>query len=440
MLARFQKYITEQLLFTGSQKILLAVSGGVDSMVLWHLFEAAGFHYGVAHCNFQLRAEESDGDEQLVKETANQYGVQLHKINFDTQKVANERGISIEMAARDLRYSWFADLSVQHNYDAIAVAHHTDDVLETFFLNLSRSTGIRGLSGIQPKNGNVVRPLLFSNRDEIVAYAQQHEVNYRNDSSNNQLIYQRNKVRHQVLPLLEQLNPSFRKNMLRSIANLNEVEAIFQSKIEDEKNSAVIKSSSQVTIKINRLKLLPNNSTYLYEWIKRYGFNSTVTNEIIRSLDAPSGKKFFSETHQLIKDRDELIIVPLEKESANRFYIEKETEEINQPVRLKFELKNIDDFQLIRDKNIACIDADLIEYPLMLSKWKKGQYFQPLGMSGFKKISDFFIDQKFSLNKKENTWILGFGKQVVWIVGQRLDNRFKVTENTKDVLLISILK
>jgi tRNA(Ile)-lysidine synthase len=440
MLARFQKYIAEQQLFTGSQKILLAVSGGVDSMVLWHLFEEAGLHYGIAHCNFQLRGDESDADEQLVTSTANKYGVQLHQVKFNTKKVANERGISIEMAARDLRYSWFADLTVEHNYDVIAVAHHTDDVLETFFLNLSRSTGIRGLSGIQPKNGNVVRPLLFSNREEIEAYAQLHQVSYRNDSSNNELIYQRNKVRHQVLPLLEELNPAFRKNMLRSISNLHEIEAIFQSKIEDEKQKIVAKKNNQVTIKIDRLKSLPNNNTYLYEWIKRYGFNSTVINEIIKSLDASSGKRFYSETHQLIKDREELIIVPLEKEQTNKFYIEKGITQIDSPINLQFEIKPIDEFQLIRNKYVACIDADLIEYPLMLSKWQQGQYFQPLGMTGFKKISDFFIDQKFTLLQKENAWILGFGKQVIWIVGHRLDNRFKVTDKTQRVLIATYLQ
>ncbi len=438
MFDQFIQNLEEKQLFEHNQKVLLAVSGGIDSMVLLHLFEKSGFEYGIAHCNFQLRGEESDGDEQFVRDQVQQHGIPSFFETFETTEYANVKGISIEMAARELRYEFFERIRSEHNYDYIATAHHQDDLIETFFLNLSRKTGIKGLSGIKDKKGKIIRPLLFAGREEIEQYAVQNYLEYREDSTNSQVVYQRNFLRHKILPLFGELNPAFKKNMLASVDNLREAEKVYASAIECEKERIVKTEGESTIISITALQRSEFSKTVLLEILSEFGFNPSVVDEVFASLVTLSGKQFFSKTHRLVKDREKLFVSELNTEEKRIYYIEEDDMELFAPLDISIEKLDADDFTISKERHIACIDLDEVAFPLLIRKWKQGDYFQPLGMTGFKKVSDFFIDQKIPIHEKENTWLLCSGKKIVWIMGLRLDNRFKVTPDTKQVLKIEM--
>ena len=434
MFEQFLEFIKEKHLFEPHQKVLLAVSGGIDSMVLLHLFEKSEFEYGVMHCNFNLRGKESDGDEEFVRTKVLNHGVQSWFKSFDTKEYANLNGISIEMAARELRYEYFEKIRSENNYSYIATAHHLDDLIETFFLNLSRKTGIKGLTGIKEKNGYIIRPLLFKFRDEIENYAKLNFIEFRQDSSNNDDVFQRNYLRNNILPLFSDWNASFKKNLLASIDNLKETEQVYSGYLQTDREKVLQQEEDKCIIRIEELQKVPFPKVLLFEILTDYNFNSTVINEVFESLSNDSGKQFYSQTYRVIKDRENLYLTPIKEKEDRIFYIEADDIEIFQPLDLSIEKISAKDFQINPSEKIACLDFDLLEFPLLIRKWQQGDYFQPLGMTGFKKVSDFFIDEKIPLHEKENIWLLCSGNKIVWIMGRRIDNRFKISPETKQVL------
>jgi tRNA(Ile)-lysidine synthase len=438
MLGKFLEYINQKNLFEPHQKVLLAVSGGIDSMVLLHLFEKSEFDYGVVHCNFQLRGEESDEDEGFVKNQVLLHGVPFFNICFDTEDYAKMNGISIEMAARELRYNYFEKIRSENHYDFIATAHHQDDLLETFFLNLSRKTGIRGLTGIKEKSGRVIRPLLFASRKEIEDFAQANYIGFREDQTNSEVVYQRNFIRHRILPVFSELNPVFKKNISETIENLRDVEDVFSFFIGKEKNNIITVDGDEISVSIEKLGHFPFPKVLLFEILAPYNFNANVIQQVFKSLENLPGKQFFSKTHRLVKDRKNLFITPLPEPENRIFYVEEDDIELFAPFDLTLGKRSAEGFQIIKNSNVACLDMEKLEFPLLIRKWKAGDYFQPLGMSGFKKISDFFIDQKIPVHQKENTWLLCSGQKVVWVMGHRIDNRFKISEETREVIKIEI--
>jgi tRNA(Ile)-lysidine synthase len=439
MYNRFLKYISAEKLFGRHEKLLLGVSGGVDSVTLLHLINRLGNEFAIAHCNFNLRGKESDEDEKFVKSLADENGIKCYTNSFATADFALENGISIEMAARKLRYDWFEKVRQQGHFDLIAVGHHLDDVLETFILNLSRGTGIRGLSGIKPKTGYIVRPLLFANRNEIETYAEENELSYRFDSSNDDIHIKRNKVRHQILPLFDELNPSFRNNLQRTIQNLNQTETVFLNKIEEIRFQIMKEEGNWITIDKLKLSFLAPVSIYLFELLRPFHFNSDTVENIIELLYGNPGNQFFSATHRLIIDREKLIITPIENPVQELFYIEKDQEKVFDPIELTVSVESYLPGYKIPDSNdIAVFDLEKINFPLVIRKWQQGEYFRPLGMKDFKKLSDFFIDEKFSIPEKENTWVIASDNKIMWIIGKRIDDRFKITQTTRLILRMRI--
>ncbi len=438
MLQQFIQNIKQNQLFKQQQKVLLAVSGGIDSMVLLHLFEKSGFDYGIIHCNFQLRGDESNGDEEFVKKQVLVHGVPAWFKTFDTKEYASINGISIEMAARELRYDFFEKVRIENNYDFVVTAHHQDDLIETFFLNLSRKTGIKGLTGIKEKTGTIIRPMLFAGRSEIENYANKNYIEFREDSSNSEVIFQRNFLRHNILPLFSELNPSFKKNILASIENLKDAEQVYSGFLQSEKLKVVSEFQNDTTINIEKLQKTSFPKILLFEILTDFNFNATVVDEIHKSFSTDSGKQFFSKTHRVVKDREELFISEIKENDSRFFYLEDNDTELFKPLNITIEKLPADNFTIIKKANVACLDLNKIEFPLLIRKWKQGDYFQPLGMTGFKKVSDFFIDQKIPIHEKENIWILCSGKKIIWIMDHRIDNRFKVTNKTSKILLMRI--
>jgi len=439
MIQRFINYINDNRLFSQADTILVGVSGGIDSVVLLDMLDKAGYSVAIAHCNFRLRGAESDGDERLVNDLAKKYDVPLFKTAFDTADYAQENKISIEMAARELRYQWFEMIRATHHYDFIAVAHHRDDQLETFFLNLARGTGLAGLTGMRPVNGKIVRPLLFASREEIEKYRHEKFLDFREDSSNQSLDYQRNKIRHTLLPVMETLNPSFREGLIRTMSYLEDVSTICDEAIHQAWERVALRKGNDYLISIAELKLLDPLPTYLFEFLKPFGFNNMVVTDILSALDGASGKQFISQTHRLVRDRESLILTSLISDTRKQFYLEEDINELFEPVHLKISSsEKKSKFKITDSKFVACIDRDCVRFPLLIRRWQQGDYFKPLGMNGFKKISDFFIDSKLSLPEKENVWILANGEQIVWIIGHRLDDRYKITSDTKQILRIEI--
>jgi tRNA(Ile)-lysidine synthase len=440
MLERFREYLEEQSLCAAGDKILVTVSGGIDSVVLLDLLISAGYMTGVAHCNFRLRGEESEADEAFVKSIAAREGLEFYRQDFKTEEYAREQGVSVQMAARDLRYTWFEEIRARHDYDLIATAHNQDDVLETFFVNLSRGTGIRGLTGIAPVSGKVIRPLLFASRESISAYATDRGITYREDSSNASEKYLRNRIRHSLLPLLEEENPSFRKSLMETIARLSETEILFRDEIQKLKEKLLRQQDDRILIPIPELQKLESRKTILHEMLSEFGFGGSQLDDILLSIDAAPGKQFFSPTHRLVKDREELILSPLGNDEKRRYYLELESGQIFDPVDLEWIIvEHTEKFSIPKDPNIACLDLDMLDFPLILRRWEKGDSFKPFGMKGMKKISDFLIDEKVSLPDKERTWLLASGQKIVWVVGYRIDDGFRISPSTRQVLMIRYL-
>lgn len=439
MQKEFQQFIDSNNLCSNKNRLLLGISGGIDSICMFHLFRQLEFPIGIAHCNFQLRESESDLDEEFVKNLANQYDVPFFTIKFNTKEFAENEGISIQMAARDLRYDWFEEIREKHNYDYITIAHNRDDVVETFLINLTRGSGIKGLTGIKPKSGNTIRPLLYASRNEISEFIDKHNLKYREDSSNSSVKYSRNLIRHEIIPLFEKINSGFRETVIENISKLKDTETIYNASIDNARNSILRYENQKLLINLEKLNQLNPLSTYLYEILKPYGFSGAQSIDIINSLEGISGKQFFSATHRLIKDRNDLIIEEIHQIHNKIYYIDQDTENITSPINLNITKQELnDEFEITKSKDIGLFDLDKIEFPLILRKWKKGDYFMPLGMTNLKKLSDFFIDNKLSLIDKENTWILENCNKIIWIVGLRIDERFKISDKTTNILKIEL--
>ncbi len=442
MLKEFKTYISEQNLFNSNDSILLAVSGGIDSVVMSELFHRAGYSFGIAHCNFGLRGKESDADAAFVEKLAGKYKVPFYTKQFLTAMDAKEKGISIQMAARELRYLWFEELLVKEKYHSIATAHHLDDQVETFFINLLRSTGIAGFHGILPRQGNLVRPLLFTYRDSIESFARKYKLIFREDSSNLETKYLRNKIRHEVIPIFRELNPVFPHILTETILRMRETEVIFRNSIEAIRKNIIRNDKNGMHIRIDDLKKLTPVDIYAFELLSPFGFNEAVIHDILHFQDDSSGKFFYSSTHRLIKNRKELILNPLAGKKETRLKnaeisIPKNKKEIRKPIHLSFTTTTtIKRFVIDPSKEVANLDIRKIVFPLILRRWKKGDSFYPFGMNEKKKLSDYFIDSKLSIPEKENTWLLCSGTHILWIVGHRIDHRFRVTSQTKEVFQV----
>ncbi len=435
----FTDFISRNQLLTGTDNVLLAVSGGIDSMVLANLFLKTDNTIGIAHCNFQLRGTESDNDEKFVREFAKNSNTLFYAKSFDTEKYAEEKKVSIQMAARDLRYEWFEKIRVTEGFDYIALAHNKNDILETVLLNIARGTGLKGMTGIKKKSGYIIRPLLSATRNEIVQYADDNDLSYREDSSNVKIKYKRNMIRHQIIPEFEELNPDFIDSFSQTINQIEEAYEIFENMVKKKKEQMVTEIGDKTLIDIYKLRNLSNKTTYLYEFLRPYHFPSQVIPDIIESLEGISGKQFLSSTHRLIKDRNHLIITPQKKDSTEKYYIDEETKKLTQPIRLLFrKFTSKPNLKIPHSPDIAWIDASILEYPLILRKWKTGDYFYPLGMQDPKKLSDFFIDEKLSLIEKESSWILTSGDKIVWVLGKRIDDRFRIGKQTSEILEIKM--
>ncbi len=421
-----------------SNKYVVGLSGGVDSVVLLHILHSLGFNCVALHCNFQLRGEESERDEAFAKNFSATFGIPFYSVSFNTKQYASEKGVSIEMAARELRYAWFEEMRELVDAQSVLVAHHTDDVVETFLMNIVRGTGIRGLSGIKAVNGNVCRPMLSCTRLEIEDYAKKNDLTYVVDSSNLEQVYIRNKFRLGVIPLLEEINPSVRQTILTEINRLAEVEQLFEDKIQDVKSDLLFEEQGLFKIDINRLLEQKAVSTVLYEILGEFDFKSDQISAVVDSLDKESGKQFFSKTHRLIKDRDALIIQEIVENTADKFLIEDGVASVSEPIKLSLQLETMP-LAFEKGKECAYLDKSKLRFPLMLRKWQAGDSFVPFGMKGRKKLSDYFVDEKLSLVEKETVWVLCSGDDIIWVVGQRTDNRYRVDVNTSMVLIIKNL-
>ena len=439
MQQKVESYIRKHKLLSHDKPVIVGVSGGTDSVVLLHTLISLGYDCIIAHCNFHLRMEESDRDELFVRNLAIEYKTPIYCIDFDTIKYADEHKISIEMAARDLRYTWFEELCIKFDAQAIAVAHHADDNIETLLLNLIRGTGIRGMKGIPNRNKNVVRPLLFLSRESLENYLILHNIDHVEDSTNAGIDYKRNKIRNAVLPLLEEINPSIRETLYNTQRHFEGSINIYQQAIENIRNQIVHKADAVIKMDISLILQQADVPTIMYELLCMYNFSSASIEQITEQLNAESGKVFYSETHRLIKDRKYLIISEKGVIKQNEFFISQEENEIKSPFNMTLTKRLVDgDFVLSKKRNRIHVDISKLTFPLHIRAWQEGDAFIPFGMKQHKKVSDFFIDNKLSLLEKEQTWILLSGDKIVWIIGQRMDNRFKVTNETHEVIEFNI--
>lgn len=440
MLSRFLAYIEERSLFTANDKILLAVSGGMDSVVMSHLFYKSKFQFALAHCNFGLRGAESDEDELFVKKLAKKYKVPFYSDTFDTSAFAEKERISIQMAARLLRYQWFEKIVAEEKFTYVATAHHLNDTLETLLLNLVRGTGIAGLHGIPPKNNKTVRPLLFANKDDIYEYVVENQLSWREDSSNQSTKYQRNLIRHEVIPVLKNINPTIEGSIKQTVEKVEAVERIFVSEIERVKKTLCTKSGDIIYISIVGLQQETEPLIKLAELIKEYNFSYVHSQDIFQALEGEPGKQFESPTHTLVKDRKNLVITPKLLSKFISANLDAEQSEFdNELFELKIKSLPAQGYKISSSPTFAALDKKNLTFPIKLRKWKEGDWFCPLGMkSNKKKISDFMVDEKIPLNLKDRVWVITSNGSVIWVVGHRIDDRFKITDKTEEVLEIKV--
>ena len=433
-----QKYIEEKQLFTLHDKVLVALSGGADSVALLRVLLVLGYHCEAAHCNFHLRGEESDRDERFVNELCKGLGVALHVTHFDTVTYASRHHVSIEMAAREMRYDWFEQLRKERGMAVIAVAHHRDDSVETLLLNLIRGTGIAGLTSMKPRNGFVVRPLLTVSRKDIESYLSEHGVSYVVDCTNLESVYIRNKIRLQVLPLLRSINPSVDHSIYSSILNLREVESVYKAAIHEQEQNVLEYKGEYIYIPVEKLKQLPSPKAFLFEFLTPYGFVSEQITEIISSCGGISGKVFLSRNYRIVKDREYLILEPPEREEAGTVVEKIESlEECGTLLHGNLSYRCLDNdetYCFSRDKSYACFDLDKLVFPLIIRRWETGDRFTPFGMKDSRKLSDYFRDRKYSLIDKANTLLLCSGNTIIWILGERAADGYRVTADTKRII------
>ena len=420
---KIAQYIDNERLFPINARIIVALSGGADSVALLRILHTLGYDCEAAHCNFHLRGTESDRDEMFVRKLCKTMKTPLHTIDFATEQYAIEKKISIEMAARELRYQWFAEIKEKTKADVIAVAHHQDDSVETVLLNLIRGTGINGLLGIRPKNGDIVRPLLCISRKEITDYLQNAGQEYMTDSTNLQDEYTRNKIRLNLLPLMQEINPLVKEHIIDTSNYLNDVNRIYNKGIEEGKQRVIEKGN----IRIVPLLKEPSPEALLFEILYPLGFNAAQTKNILTMLEGQTGKQFISKDGwRVVKNRELLLIDKKEKQENPPFCLIKEEKEYTK------------DFIIPREKHIACFDTDKLIGEINLRKWQTGDIFIPFGMKGKTKVSDYLTDRTFSIIQTENQWVLCCGDKIIWIVGERTDNRFRIDEKTKKVTVFKM--
>lgn len=433
MLLRFKKHFDENLPFLKGKKLLLATSGGIDSMVLVNLCYESKLDVAVAHCNFQLRSEESDEDENFVKSQVEKLHVPIFIQRFDTKAFAEQNKLSIQVVARNLRYEWFYTLLANHNFDYILTAHHLDDSLETFLINFTRGSGLDGLTGIPEQNDKIVRPLLPFSRNEIEAFAKENQITWREDSSNVSDKYLRNKLRHDVIPVLKELNPSLLSSFENTITHLKQTQSLAQDAAESLYQKVVSEEENHTVIDLPKLLKHRNYKAYLFEWLQPFGFADW--DSVYNLINAQSGKQVLSNTHILLKNRDSLLLFPKQNSTSDEvFWVKKEQLEVKIPLKLAF--CNVSDISH-QTSNVIFVDEDKLQFPLIIRRWQEGDIFQPFGMTGTKKLSKYFKDEKFSLLDKANIWLLCSDDKIVWIVGKRQDERFKVSATTTKILKIN---
>jgi len=435
MLDKLKHHIAQNFPFLGNKKLLLATSGGLDSMVMAHLFHKLKYEVALVHCNFQLRGMESFGDQNFVQEYAEANEIPIFVTQFDTEAFAKDYKLSTQVAARDLRYNWFYELLETENYDYILTGHHADDNVETFLINLSRGTGLEGLVGIPEQNDKIIRPLLLFSREDIANYANEHDIQWREDSSNASDKYLRNKIRHDLVPLFKELNPQFLASFQKTQSFLQESQQMVEDASIMVYQQVASQDENEIRFDLNQLKKLPNYSSYLYQWLHEFGF--LAWDDVYDLVESQSGKQVFSPSFRLLKDRDFLILCPINVEIAEQdFFIDRDTNEVNVPLNLSF--CKVNDISLPSNTAIF-VDQDKLGFPLVLRRWRQGDYFQPFGMEGkSKKVSKLFKDEKLSLVDKENVWILWSGETIVWVVGVRQDERFRIDDTTQNILKIQL--
>ncbi|MBR4995551.1 MAG: tRNA lysidine(34) synthetase TilS [Alistipes sp.] len=441
LIDRFQEYVTRNALFTKQDKILLTVSGGVDSMVLMSLCVNSGYKVGVAHCNFCLRGKESDEDEIMVQETARRYGIECFNRHFDTTGEMERTGESMEMAARRLRYEWFNQLCEEQGYTVIAIAHHIDDSIETFFINMLRGTGLRGLTGISNQVGRVVRPLMFATRKEILDYAHRKHITFREDSSNLTTKYLRNKIRLGLIPRIREINPRFPFIMNRNIERLTAAQQFIDGAIDNIYKNIIEINQGIYTLHIDRIEHVASREFVIYEILNsRFGFKGDTVDGLCKTLSQESsGKRFYSRDYVAYTDRGNIVVTNIDDNDPCSVSIEKgQSRAYCGGNALYFELCDVDMLNSFNaPNNVALIDAETLNYPLTLRKWQEGDSFTPFGMKGSKKVSDFLIDNKISMAEKARQFVLLSGDEIVWLVGRRINDNNRITQKTDMVLRIT---
>lgn len=441
MVSAIKQFIVNRNLCDTNHRILIAVSGGIDSVVMLDLLLKVGYDISIAHCNFKLRGDESDEDEDFVVELAKKYQVELFAKSFDTGEYARKNKCSIQEAARELRYEWFDELVKINKIDRIAVGQHLDDQVETFFINLFRGSGVKGLKSIPVKRGKVIRPLMFTSRKEIEDYAKENRLEFREDSSNKSDKYLRNKIRRKLLPVLADVNPSYQDDITKSLKYLEEDNQIMQSLLSDWRKEIIGKDSGNLKIKISTIKDLSHLKTFYL--LKDFGFSRDVSDQITESLQSQkSGKLFYSTTHQLLIDREFLILKEIGvPEGYDTYLIEDNQKQINEPVHLVVNKQAVDHtFKINEDASFAYFDVDKITFPLTIRRWKTGDRFMPFGMTGSKLVSDYLIDAKINRFDKENVWVMLSGGEIIWLIGYRSSDCYKINEDTKTILEINFVK
>lgn len=436
MLQKLQNHINSNLSFLKEKKLLLAVSGGIDSMVLVHLCHQLKLDFAIAHCNFQLRGNESDDDENFVKSQTEKMQIPVFIQKFDTESIAETQKLSIQLAARKLRYDWFYKLMNENSFDYILTAHHLDDSLETFLINFTRGSGLDGLIGIPEQNDKIVRPLLIFSRNEIETFAQENNIAWREDSSNSSDKYLRNKLRHDIIPILKELNPSLLSSFENTIKNLKQSQSLVDDASKMVYEKVAFEEENQIVFNLDLLLAYQNYQAYLFSWLSRFGF--TDWEAISDLVSAQSGKQVMSDSHVLLKNRNTLLLFSKRENSEEVIYqIYKAQKQVKVPLKLTF--CNVSDIS-VQSTNTIFVDEEKLQFPLTIRKWNEGDFFQPFGMKGKKKVSKFFKDEKFSILEKNEIWLLCSNDKIVWIIGKRQDERFKITETTTKILQINYIK
>jgi len=438
VLEQFLNHIRKNQLIQPADKVLLAVSGGVDSMVMFDLFTKAQIPFAVAHCNFGLRGEESDGDEAFVKQYCKNFGVRCHVERFNTEGYALEQGLSIQVAARDLRYNFFRRVAGMEGYHAVATAHHHDDNLETVLLNFVRGTGIDGLTGIPIRNDIFIRPLLFARRDEILDYAKAKNIVWREDSSNAEAHYKRNLVRLHVIPLLKQINPHFVDTFSDTLDRLKGAKELTDLAVQEFSSRSLRVTDGKCRIEIDALKSYTYPEVLLWTLIKEFNFNFQQSGQIVK--DHQPGKIFLSPTHRLIVDRNWLIVEKISPDESVDVVIKSVDQQVIwRSMALHFNVSDAHEHKLLSDSRVAQLDLSKIAWPLTLRKWKAGDVLVPIGMRGKKKVSDLLIDHKIPLNEKDNVAVIESGGSIIWVIGIRISELYRIDKDTQKVLIISAL-